>query len=105
MTTLYDRISSLCAQHNITPGKLCSELGMSRSVLSDLKCGRKKSLSAETAYSIAVYFGVSVGFLLGKEQTHAVSDEDIKTALFGSKDIPDETYQEVKRYARYLAAK
>lgn len=102
---LYHRISSLCSQRGITPGKLCSELGMSRSVLSDLKSGRKKSLNAETAYSIAAYFGVSVGYLLGKEPAHSVSEEDIKAALFGSGDVPDEAYQEVLRYARYLMTK
>ena len=105
MSILFDRISPLCAQHNITPGKLCSELGMSRSVLSDLKSGRKKSLSAETAYSIAVYFGVSVGYLLGKEPVFTITEADIKAALFGSDNIPDELYQEVKRYASYLITK
>lgn len=102
---MYDRISVLCTQHNTTPGKLCSELGMSRSVLSDLKSGRKKSLNAETAYGIAAHFGVSVGYLLGKEPAHTVTKDDIKEALFGSSDVPEETYQEVLHYARYLMTK
>lgn len=67
MNTLYIRISSLCSQHRITPGKLCSEIDISRGILSDLKADRKKSLNAETAYKIAKYFGVSVGYLLGYE--------------------------------------
>ena len=102
---MYDRISTLCTQRGITPGKLCSELGMRRSVLSDLKSGRKRSLNAETAYSIAAYFGVSVGYLLGNEPEHAVSEDDLKAALFGRSDVPEETYQEVLRYARYLMTK
>lgn len=65
---LYDRISSLCVQHNITPCKLCSELGISRSAITDLKAGRKKGLRATTAWKIANYFGVSVGYLLGMEE-------------------------------------
>ena len=65
--TLYKRISTLCAQRGITPSKLCSEIGLSRGILSDLKAGRKKELYATTAYKSAKYFGVSVGYLLGYE--------------------------------------
>ena len=67
MNTLYIRISALCTQREITPGKLCADIGISRGILSDLKAGRKKTLNAETAYKIAKYFGVSVGYLLGYE--------------------------------------
>ena len=68
MSILYDRISVLCAQRGITPGKLCTELGISRGIISDLKAGRKKDLAATTAWKIASYFGVSVGYLLGFEE-------------------------------------
>ena len=64
---LYDRIAALCTQHKITPGKFCAELGISRGIITDLKAGRKKDLTATTAYKIAKYFGVSVGYLLGFE--------------------------------------
>lgn len=67
MPTLYDQISDLCTQHKITPGKLCAELGISRGLITDLKAGRKKEIYATTAYKIAKYFGVSVGYLLGFE--------------------------------------
>lgn len=67
MNTLYDQISALCAQHGISGGKLCAELGISRGIISDLKAGRKKDLTATTAYKIARYFGVTVGYLLGYE--------------------------------------
>lgn len=65
---MYNRITTLCAQHNITPGKLCADLGISRGIITDLKAGRKKDLYATTAYKIAKYFGVSVGYLLGLEE-------------------------------------
>lgn len=67
MTILYNRISLLCTQRGITGYKLCADIGISRGILSDLKKGRKKDLSATTAYKIAKYFGVSVGYLLGLE--------------------------------------
>lgn len=68
MSIVYNHISTLCTQHNITPGKLCADLGISRGIITDLKSGRKKDLYATTAYKIAKYFGVSVGYLLGLEE-------------------------------------
>ncbi len=67
MPILYTRISALCTQHGITAGRLCAELGISRGIITDLKAGRKKDLAATTAYKIAKYFGVTVGYLLGFE--------------------------------------
>ena len=67
MTTIYHNISTLCTQRGITPGKLCSDLGISRGIITDLKAGRKKDIYATTAWKIANYFGVSVGYLLGLE--------------------------------------
>ena len=52
----------------IKPGRMCNELGISRGAITDLKAGRKQSLSAETLSKIATYFGVSVDYLLGNEQ-------------------------------------
>ena len=68
MNPLYTTISTLCSEHGITGSKLCSDLGISRGILTDLKKGRKKDLYATMAYKIAKYFGVSVGYLLGLEE-------------------------------------
>ena len=42
MENLYARIQSLCAESGIRPGRLCDALGLSRSLMTDLKMGRKK---------------------------------------------------------------
>lgn len=111
MSTLYDRLVSLCAGKGIKGGKMCTDLGISKSLMTDLKMGRKKSVSAETAQKIASYFGVSVGYLLGEETEKApaddgkrnVSDEDIQFALFGGADeITEAMYDEVKQFAAFL---
>lgn len=68
MVTLYERLVALCVNKGITGGRMCSDLGISKSLMTDLKNGRKKSVNAETAQKIATYFGVSVGYLLGIEQ-------------------------------------
>lgn len=71
MNTLYDRIISLCESTGITGGKLCKDIGIQRSLLTDLKMERKKTLSSDTLSKISEYFGVSVDSLLGKEQKDA----------------------------------
>lgn len=68
MVTLYERLSSLCEEKGIKGGRMCTELGFSKSLMTDLKNGRKKSVNAETAQKIASYFDVSVGYLLGEEE-------------------------------------
>ena len=66
MVTLYERLSNLCKEKGIKGGRMCTELGFSKSLMTDLKSGRKKGVNAETAQKIASYFGVSVGYLLGE---------------------------------------
>lgn len=67
MGTLYERLDALCKQRGIKGGRMCVDLGISKSLMTDLKSGRKKTVNAETAQKIANYFGVTVGFLLGEE--------------------------------------
>lgn len=111
MDNMYGIIESLCASKGIKPGKLCSELGISRGTIGDLKAGRTKKLSAENVAKIASYFGVSTDYVLGKETKKApaesgkrsVSDDEIKFALFGGDgEITDAMYDEVKRFAAFV---
>lgn len=46
----------------------CSNIGIRRSFLSELKAGRTKSLSTEVLSKIAAYFNVSVDYLLTGNQ-------------------------------------
>lgn len=68
MGNLYDAISKLCASNGITGYRMCKDIGIQPSIMTDLKSGRKKGLSAENADKIASYFGVSVSYLLGTEK-------------------------------------
>lgn len=47
--------------------KMCKEIGIQPSIVTDLKSGRKKGLSADVAQKIANYFNVTVAYLLGVE--------------------------------------
>ena len=68
MATLYERIDELCRKKGITGGKMCNDLGISRSTMTELRKGRTKTLKLEKASKIAKYFDVSIDYLLGNEQ-------------------------------------
>ena len=67
MATLYETLDLLCKEKGVKGGRMCTDLGISKSLMTDLKNGRKKGINAETAQKIANYFNVSVGYLLGEE--------------------------------------
>ena len=69
MDGLYERIQTLCKAKGVTGSRMCLDLGISKSTLSDIKCGRKKGISTDNAQKIASYLGVTVGYLLGDEET------------------------------------
>lgn len=75
MCTLHSRIIELCKERGISGSRMCLDLGMSKSTLSDLKSGRKKSFTAETAHKIASYLGVSVAYLIGEEEKDAKKEQ------------------------------
>lgn len=109
MSDLYKALSDLCAQKGISGYRMCKDLGIQPSVMTDLKMGRRSGLRAETAAKIAAYFNVTVDYLLGMEPSAPkgpVTDDDIKFALFnGDRDISDEAFQEVKDFAAYVHQK
>lgn len=111
MSNLYNRIEELCQENNESITTMCKKSGASRASLSDLKVGRKQSLSAETLSKIAAHFDVSVDYLLGKENKNAptnagerkMSDAELKFALWGDcTDVSDEDLADVRRYAAFV---
>lgn len=68
LCTLYERITELCKEKNVSRSRMCLELGLSKSTMSNMKSGRQAGISTETAQKIASYFNVSVGYLLGEEE-------------------------------------
>ena len=68
MGTIYENIISLCNEANIKGGKMCVDLGISKSFMTKLKDGTKKNINSDTAQKIADYFGVSIDRVLSDEQ-------------------------------------
>lgn len=109
MVTLYERLSLLCEERGIKGGRMCTELGFSKSLMTDLKSGRKKSVNAESAQKIASYFGVSVGYLLGEEEKQekpTVEDDElsanIKQLIDFVKTVPDDKAELVLKVMRSI---
>ena len=102
----FNRFKELCDSKGISVYKACTDIGLNRSAVAKWKNGG--SPNGTTAAKLAEYFGVTTDYLLGQGQLRpearpAVSDEDIKFALFGGDgDITDEMYDEVKRFAAFI---
>ena len=109
MNNLYENIEKLCREKGIRPGFLCSELGLSRGLMTDLKMGRKKGVNAQTAQKIAAYFGVSVGYLLGKESSNSRSGEildEVDLAFYGEfKELDEDEKETVRDMVRLMRQK
>lgn len=91
MDTLYENaimnnIVSLCKGANppVSPSKMCTDLKLSKSLITKLKNSPDKTITGETASLIADYFGVSVDYVLGSEQKEKpipMEDEQLDSEL------------------------
>ncbi len=105
MLFVYDLIEELCLKKGVTVTKMCRDCGIPRSLLTDYKKGRLKSLSADTLCRIADYFEVSLDFLCGIEAPQS-RETELKALFFGSDfTVTDEIWQEIKNYAAFLKEK
>ena len=110
MEDLYKHIESLGKEHgykNMTV--LCKAAGVPRSTMSELNNGRSKDLSKPNAQKFADILGVTLDEVYGEETKkaptqegeRAVSDDDIKFALWGTQEIDDEVLDQVKAFAKF----
>lgn len=108
MATLYETLDALCKEKGIKGARMCADLGCSKSLMTDLKSGRKKGVNAETAQKLATYFGVSVGYLLGeetkKEQPTEIDglSEELQELINRIKNLPEEKIQLLLQLAKTI---
>ena len=111
MCTLHSRIIELCKEKGVSGSRMCLDLGLSKSTLSDIKSGRKKGFSADTAHKIASYLGVSVGYLLGEEEMGIKKEQptefdglsdDLKELIMHLKTLPEDKIQMLLQVARSI---
>lgn len=129
MSELYNRIDAICKARGTNITALCKKAGVGRATLSELNAGRTRTLKLETAQKLADSLGVSLNFLQGKfddglpieftasteeikkylekkkaptqEGERQVSDDEIKIALWGTKEINDDVLDRVKQFAKF----
>ena len=75
MASMIEIIDQLCEQNGIKGSKLCDDLGISRSTLTELRKGRAKTLSLKKTQMIADYFGVSIEYLTGDQEISQKTSE------------------------------
>lgn len=73
-----NRIKELRAKKNMKQGDLAAYLGVAQSTLSGWE-SEKYQIDNENLYKLADYFGVSVGYLLGKEEKSEIKDSSNDT--------------------------
>lgn len=110
MATLYENIKALCEKKGVTVSRMCIDMGVSKSTMSDLKSGKKKSMTIPTLERIAKYLDTTVdeiingtwqgnmdremrGYRMGREDEKKHSDqwmdEELKECLEVLRDRPD----------------
>lgn len=83
MANTHELIEAICKTKGSNITKLCGDIGIPRSVFSELKAGRTKQLSSKYLSSIADYLNVTVDYLLGNEEkpTPKEGELDVKEAI------------------------
>lgn len=101
--TLYEKINTLCKTKGVSGSRMCLDLGLSKSTMSDLKNGRIKGISIPTAQKIAGYFEITVDELYGEEKEKPTTPEDDglsesqKALMQFAKSVPDDKAEKVLR--------
>ena len=106
-TTVTETVERILKERGISKGKFYSESGITSATFSNWKRGVFEP-SSEQIKKIENYLGISFEIKEKTATTFASADEiaaniddSIRFALFGTTDISDELYEEVKRYAKY----
>lgn len=89
MFDLYENIKMLCEERGITVSKMCVDIGVSKSLMSNLKNHRASSISRKSAMKIADYLGVSIDRVLrGIDNEMSVDEDDAAEYLQAVHDRP-----------------
>lgn len=95
---MVNRIKTLCRDAGITIQQLEKDLGMGNGAISKWENSVPK---ADRLYKVAERLNVSAEYLLTGKTESETEEDQIKFALFGTSDVTDETYAEVKRFAKF----
>ena len=103
-----NRIRELRKQQGYTMKQLGIMLDLAESTISQYETGKREP-DNETLLKLGEIFNVTVGYILYAEEEKApasdgertVSDDDIKFALWGTREIDDDVLDQVKAFAKF----
>ena len=102
----YERFEKLCREHGYTPSGAVIAIGRSKNLAAKWK-STNATPSAEVLRDLAKLFGVSVDYLLGKEDAMSARQEafertDLRILFDVAKDVPpSKVYEVVAILERY----
>ena len=95
-------LRQLRKQAGMSQPELAEKLGVSRSAISMYECGTREPNFAMLE-AIADLFKVDMNTLTGTEPIEPrVTEQDLKFALFGDSYAPDDLFDEVKAFAKFI---
>lgn len=104
----FDRFEALCKKKGVSKQKACIDCGLSRTAWNKWKAGAIPN--GDALQSLADYFSVTTDYLLTGEETkkapapegeRTISDDDIKIALWGTREIDDDVLDRVRQFAKF----
>lgn len=96
----YNRLAALIKQRGKTQKYVLEQLGISKSTFDGWR-QRGSTPNAETVQKIADYFGVSVAYLLGKEDKEEAATENAG-AIPNFEKLTDANKEKVREYVELL---
>ena len=98
MSNMYERIEKLCKQNGSDVTKMCRELQIPRSSLSELKSGRAKSIAADKVAKIAEHFNVTALYITDGVEP----DEKNKPLVQKDEELDENTIKIAGRNGKYI---
>ena len=104
---MYEIFAKLMKERGLTAYRVSMDTGVSQATLSDWKRGRSTP-KLQKLQKLADYFGVSLEYMMGNPDGERISpsappsDDDLKYALFGSRDVDDALLEDVKAFALFM---
>ena len=86
MSNVYERLKQLCEEKGVSAYRMFKDTGMQPSIMTDLKMGRKKTLSLKSMAKVADYFDVPINYLAGDVEDYISLKGKDKSYL---KDLQD----------------
>ena len=104
MAAFADMLSYLRKREGLSQVQLAQKTGLTRSAIGMYETGKREP-DFETLEIFADFFNVNMDTLMGKapisESERPVTDDDIKFALWGTREIDDDVLDQVKAFAKF----